>query len=469
MASRLGGQLLLGSSGQHRLQVAVHGAMAVHGAQEVTCPPAGNNWGLCESTGQGETGCGPQEEFRACSDIAIRPRGRGAQWALRLAQLGSGRGNLLHQPWRAAGLPKAAYTGPGTGSTASSTQLKSIASTVTSNGESLQAPTQSKWKSSSSFHKNKLSAWFPQKMPIPLMSTKLSGWNKSSKTKKAKTAPPKSALESFKQTIISNWLTKSAPEIPKSTWDRKPSLGLETKSRKSRPETGLRTVALTSKPGLSSVAWTLPHIQPMLGNKSASSRMGQAAPSHPARTPASPWTPSPWTPSPSKPWSSSGQWRPVTSAPRARPRMERLLASRAVVSSLPRLGRSHRPPASQGTRDQDHQPARPGPASRNTQPAASSQGQARSWIDIRWGPRKPTWPLEMDHAIGEGARQVEEQVEVEQNQEEELKQTAYSEINYSNRWEGGFSFFTSTRGRKKLVGSKAKRGKSFWSPRLVGY
>ncbi|XP_011188170.2 uncharacterized protein LOC105215758 [Zeugodacus cucurbitae] len=31
---------------------------------------AGNNWGIC-SDGNGAVGCGPQEEFRACSDIAI--------------------------------------------------------------------------------------------------------------------------------------------------------------------------------------------------------------------------------------------------------------------------------------------------------------------------------------------------------------------------------------------------------------
>lgn len=31
---------------------------------------AGNNWGMCED-GTGAVGCGPQEEFRACSDISI--------------------------------------------------------------------------------------------------------------------------------------------------------------------------------------------------------------------------------------------------------------------------------------------------------------------------------------------------------------------------------------------------------------
>lgn len=31
---------------------------------------AGNNWGICPG-GNGAVGCGPQEEFRACSDIAI--------------------------------------------------------------------------------------------------------------------------------------------------------------------------------------------------------------------------------------------------------------------------------------------------------------------------------------------------------------------------------------------------------------
>jgi len=30
----------------------------------------GNNWGLCED-GTGAVGCGPQEEFRACADVAI--------------------------------------------------------------------------------------------------------------------------------------------------------------------------------------------------------------------------------------------------------------------------------------------------------------------------------------------------------------------------------------------------------------
>lgn len=36
---------------------------------------AGNNWGLCED-GVGAVGCGPQEEFRACSDIALTPDAR---------------------------------------------------------------------------------------------------------------------------------------------------------------------------------------------------------------------------------------------------------------------------------------------------------------------------------------------------------------------------------------------------------
>lgn len=31
---------------------------------------AGNNWGMCDSE-HGAVGCGPQEEFRACSDIQI--------------------------------------------------------------------------------------------------------------------------------------------------------------------------------------------------------------------------------------------------------------------------------------------------------------------------------------------------------------------------------------------------------------
>merc|ERR1711972_369555 len=33
---------------------------------------AGNDWGTCEN-GTQAVGCGPQETFRACSDIAIRP------------------------------------------------------------------------------------------------------------------------------------------------------------------------------------------------------------------------------------------------------------------------------------------------------------------------------------------------------------------------------------------------------------
>ncbi|XP_068250185.1 alpha-amylase-like [Palaemon carinicauda] len=31
---------------------------------------AGNNWGICPD-GSGSLGCGPQEEFRACADVAI--------------------------------------------------------------------------------------------------------------------------------------------------------------------------------------------------------------------------------------------------------------------------------------------------------------------------------------------------------------------------------------------------------------
>uniref|UniRef100_A0A336M0I6 CSON009299 protein n=1 Tax=Culicoides sonorensis TaxID=179676 RepID=A0A336M0I6_CULSO len=38
---------------------------------------AGNNWGICED-GNGAVGCGPQEEFRACSDIQIG-EGKGSQ------------------------------------------------------------------------------------------------------------------------------------------------------------------------------------------------------------------------------------------------------------------------------------------------------------------------------------------------------------------------------------------------------
>ena len=33
---------------------------------------AGNNWGVCDDGAQGP-GCGPQETFRACADVAIRP------------------------------------------------------------------------------------------------------------------------------------------------------------------------------------------------------------------------------------------------------------------------------------------------------------------------------------------------------------------------------------------------------------
>ncbi|XP_055850562.1 uncharacterized protein LOC129915123 [Episyrphus balteatus] len=36
---------------------------------------AGNNWGMCDN-GVGAVGCGPQEEFRACSDIAIGEGGK---------------------------------------------------------------------------------------------------------------------------------------------------------------------------------------------------------------------------------------------------------------------------------------------------------------------------------------------------------------------------------------------------------
>lgn len=39
---------------------------------------AGNNWGICKD-GNGAVGCGDQEEFRACSDVAI---GKGAASAI---------------------------------------------------------------------------------------------------------------------------------------------------------------------------------------------------------------------------------------------------------------------------------------------------------------------------------------------------------------------------------------------------
>ncbi len=38
----------------------------------------GNNWGLCPD-GEGRVGCGPQEEFRACADIAITASGGAPQ------------------------------------------------------------------------------------------------------------------------------------------------------------------------------------------------------------------------------------------------------------------------------------------------------------------------------------------------------------------------------------------------------
>ncbi|CAL4241686.1 unnamed protein product [Meganyctiphanes norvegica] len=39
---------------------------------------AGNNWGICED-GTGALGCGPQEEFRACADIAISNNNMGTR------------------------------------------------------------------------------------------------------------------------------------------------------------------------------------------------------------------------------------------------------------------------------------------------------------------------------------------------------------------------------------------------------
>lgn len=42
---------------------------------------AGNNWGMCDD-GTGAVGCGPQEEFRACSDVSI-----GKYWATHFCSL----------------------------------------------------------------------------------------------------------------------------------------------------------------------------------------------------------------------------------------------------------------------------------------------------------------------------------------------------------------------------------------------
>jgi len=55
----------------------------VHLPRRLTCSQcilqwtytAGNNWGVC-SNGTGDLGCGPQETFRACSDIRILPSGK---------------------------------------------------------------------------------------------------------------------------------------------------------------------------------------------------------------------------------------------------------------------------------------------------------------------------------------------------------------------------------------------------------
>jgi len=49
--------------------------------EDVTCDQcilqwtytAANSWGTCEN-GTGAVGCGPQENFRACADIAIKPK-----------------------------------------------------------------------------------------------------------------------------------------------------------------------------------------------------------------------------------------------------------------------------------------------------------------------------------------------------------------------------------------------------------
>lgn len=35
---------------------------------------AGNRWDICEHSGRGALGCGPQETFRGCSDISIMPK-----------------------------------------------------------------------------------------------------------------------------------------------------------------------------------------------------------------------------------------------------------------------------------------------------------------------------------------------------------------------------------------------------------
>ncbi|XP_042860647.1 uncharacterized protein LOC122246257 [Penaeus japonicus] len=40
----------------------------------------GNNWGICED-GTGSLGCGPQEEFRACADVAVSPVGTRTRWS----------------------------------------------------------------------------------------------------------------------------------------------------------------------------------------------------------------------------------------------------------------------------------------------------------------------------------------------------------------------------------------------------
>jgi len=283
----------------------------------------GNNWGICPSTGIGETGCGPQEEFRACSDIAITP---GGDQKLTSGVFDLGFGNDLGGSW-------------------------------------------SKLDPVGKEHLLHQEGWSPISAPLNLLSSPV--------VPSLPQPPP----------VLSSWPSTSLKPPDPPSW-------------------------LVQQTFL-----------PITSNQVAESRMGELPPQQPVVGPA-------LLPSLLTPWTSS------TRQHQSNPQLH---------SSRRRL---FHPPSIQSRRQQPLMRRRRPPMVVRRKPSSSSKPKSgwNSWINISWGPKTPIWPLTLLHP-----QQAEPVQEVEPVQEEEEELAAYSEVNYSNRWEGGFSFFSSTRGRKKRL------------------
>jgi len=301
----------------------------------------GNNWGICPSTGIGETGCGPQEEFRACSDISITP---GGSQKLNSGFFDFNFGNDLNKVG-------------------------------------------SRWSK-----------------PDPLGGERLlhqGGWNPVP-------APlqPQPGTSMVQSPALSSWSSPTSlknPDTP--SW------------------MGLRQT-----------------YKPITSNQVSVNRMGVISPQ----------------------WQQPDLMFPSLFAPLRR--KSNIYRHR----SNSRLRANRRNSFQSRIQSRRHQPLtrrrRPATVVKSLparKPTSKPKSGWKSWINILWGPKTPIWPLSL---LQSQQQQVEPRVQqpdlmfpslveplVEPEQEEEEELASYSEVNYSNRWEGGFSFFSSTRGRKKAT------------------